>query len=183
MVCCDICNRPTIWRILKNKSVEGFKFHPYVATIMNCLLWIFYGLPIVHPNSTLVITINTIGLVLELIYTAIYFAYTDKKKRMQIVAFMLVELLVIAIIAAISLKALHTHTARSNVVGAFCVVFGVVMYSSPLTVMIGNGLGALAGAVQLILYGYYCNSRPKDDVEKPSQVQMSTGPYEGRVTP
>ncbi|OMO80726.1 bidirectional sugar transporter SWEET5 [Corchorus capsularis] len=45
--------------------------------------------------------------------------------------------------------------------------------------MIGNGLGTLSGAVQLILYACYFKSTPKDDddsdadVVKPSEVQLS----------
>ncbi|GAB4846779.1 hypothetical protein Ancab_025787 [Ancistrocladus abbreviatus] len=213
---------PTFWRIWKNKSVEEFKFHPYVAAIMNCISWIFYGLPVVHPDSTLVITINSIGLALELGYTIIYFTYTDKKRRMQVILFLLGELLIYAILVSVTLKVFHTHKARSNFVGAFCIVFGIILYSSPLTVMakviktksveympfflsltafangavwavyalikfdlyilIGNGIGALLGVSQLVLYGCYYKTTPRGvDVEKPSQVQMSTGAHRGSV--
>ena len=50
---------------------------------MNCVLWIFYGLPLIHPHSTLIITINGIGLVLQIFYTGTYFFYTDKKRRVR----------------------------------------------------------------------------------------------------
>lgn len=51
--------------------------------MLNCLFWVFYGLPVVHPDSTLVITINGIGLALELIYLTIFFAYTGKRNRVS----------------------------------------------------------------------------------------------------
>ncbi|BAT07067.1 Os09g0254050, partial [Oryza sativa Japonica Group] len=53
-------------RIIKEKDVKDFKAGPYMATLLNCMLWVFYGLPIVHPNSILVVTINGIGHVIEL---------------------------------------------------------------------------------------------------------------------
>ncbi|GLU11259.1 hypothetical protein SLE2022_280170 [Rubroshorea leprosula] len=70
---------PTFVRVYKKKSVEQFKPDPYIASAMNCMLWVFYGLPIVHPDSILVVTINGTGLVLELIYLTIFFVYAKKK--------------------------------------------------------------------------------------------------------
>jgi solute carrier family 50 protein (sugar transporter) len=75
--------RPTFWRIIKNKDVEEFKSDPYLATLLNCMLWVFYGLPIVHPNSILVVTINGIGLVIEGTYLIIFFLYSPNKKRVR----------------------------------------------------------------------------------------------------
>jgi solute carrier family 50 protein (sugar transporter) len=63
--------------------VEEFKADPYLATLLNCMLWVFYGLPIVHPNSILVVTINGVGLVVEGIYLIIYFIYAPSKKRVR----------------------------------------------------------------------------------------------------
>ena len=63
--------------------MEEFKPDPYLATLMNCLLWFFYGLPIVHPNSTLVLTINGIGLVIEGAYIIIFIIYAAKNTRVR----------------------------------------------------------------------------------------------------
>lgn len=54
---------------------------PYVATVLNCLFWVFYGMPFVHPDSLLVVTINSVGLVLELIYLAIFYIYAAEQKN------------------------------------------------------------------------------------------------------
>nr|XP_045089669.1 putative bidirectional sugar transporter SWEET7d [Aegilops tauschii subsp. strangulata] len=81
LVFCLYVRRPTFWRIYKAKDVEEFKPDPYLATLMNCLLWFFYGLPIVHPNSTLVLTINGIGLVIEGAYIIIFIIYAAKNTR------------------------------------------------------------------------------------------------------
>ncbi|XP_059624562.1 bidirectional sugar transporter SWEET6b-like [Cornus florida] len=125
---------PTFWRIIQNKAVEEFSFLPYVATVMNCLFWIFYGLPVVHPDSTLVVTINSIGLALELCYLGI-FIYFSEAKRWKVVGFVCFELVFIGAIAAVTLTQFHTYTKRSMFVGIFCVVFGVMMYASPLGIM------------------------------------------------
>jgi solute carrier family 50 protein (sugar transporter) len=61
--------------------VEDFSPDPYIATVLNCMFWVFYGLPIVHPDSILVVTINSVGLVLELIYLAIFYTYAGKQKN------------------------------------------------------------------------------------------------------
>ncbi|XAR51854.1 hypothetical protein NMG60_11006616 [Bertholletia excelsa] len=126
---------PTMYRILEKKSVEEFKPDPYLAGAMNCIFWIFYGLPIVHPHSTLVVTINSIGLALQLGYLAIFFTYGDKKLRIKIMLVLLVELIVFAAIASVALLKFHAHNPRINFVGAFCVFFGIILYSSPLTIM------------------------------------------------
>ncbi|KAK8955099.1 Bidirectional sugar transporter SWEET4 [Platanthera zijinensis] len=41
------------------------------------MLWMLYGLPIVHPNSTLVLTINAAGTAIELCYVILYLFFSD----------------------------------------------------------------------------------------------------------
>ncbi|XP_040970196.1 bidirectional sugar transporter SWEET4 isoform X6 [Gossypium hirsutum] len=168
---------PGIRRIYKKKAVEEFKPDPYIATAMNCMLWIFYGLPMVHPDSVLVVTINSIGLAMELIYLSIFFLYAPNKGRAKVIGWLALEILFLGVVAACTLTLRKTHAQRSDLVGILCVIFGVLMYASPLTIMIGNGLGALSGAIQLILYACYFKSAPKDDDEndvvKPSELQLS----------
>lgn len=48
----------------------------------------------------------------------------------------MLEVAFIAAIVVVTLMVFHTHDSRSNFVGIFCVVFGVLMYASPLTVMV-----------------------------------------------
>ncbi|KAJ0113111.1 hypothetical protein Patl1_02722 [Pistacia atlantica] len=187
---------PTFWRIIKRKSVEEFQPYAYIATCMNCMFWILYGLPVVHPDSTLVITINAIGL---------------KKVAIGLSG----EVVFVAVVAIITMVAFHTHNSRSFFVGVICDVFNIIMYASPLTIvkkvittgsveympfylslagftngciwtayalikldyfiLISNGLGSLFGLVQLIIYGIYYRSTPKkgQDIVKPTEVQLS----------
>lgn len=125
----------TFWRIYKAKDVEEFKPDPYLATLLNCMLWVFYGIPVVHPNSILVVTINGIGLVIEAVYLTIFFLYSDSQKRKKAFAILAVEILfMLAVVLGVILGA-HTHEKRSMIVGILCVIFGSMMYASPLTIM------------------------------------------------
>ncbi|XP_044319018.1 bidirectional sugar transporter SWEET6b-like isoform X1 [Triticum aestivum] len=168
---------PTFWRIYKAKDVEEFKPDPYLATLMNCLLWFFYGLPIVHPNSTLVLTINGIGLVIEGAYIIIFIIYAANNTRVhtcnppnapssgllylfgvsfctedpfacpnpchvpvlcvqwKILSVLAIEAAFMAAVVAGVLVGAHTHEKRSMIVGILCVIFGSIMYASPLTIM------------------------------------------------
>lgn len=76
--------RPTFLRIIKNKSVEEFQPWPYVATMMNCMLWVFYGLPVVHKDSLLVTTINGVGMGFEAIYISIFLIYCGGTKNIRV---------------------------------------------------------------------------------------------------
>ncbi|XP_031265346.1 bidirectional sugar transporter SWEET6b-like [Pistacia vera] len=124
------------WRIIKRKSVEEFQPYAYIATCMNCMFWILYGLPVVHPDSTLVITINAIGLVMELIYLSIFCYYDHQNKGRKKVAIGLSgEVVFVAVVAIITMVAFHTHNSRSFFVGVICDVFNIIMYASPLTIV------------------------------------------------
>ncbi|KNA15328.1 hypothetical protein SOVF_099220 [Spinacia oleracea] len=124
-----------IWRIFKNKSVEEFKFHPIVAGIMNCIMWVFYSMPFVHPHSILVTTINSIGLLMYIGFNLVFLRYADGKTRKSMGLYYLAELVFLAALACVTLLVFHNVTARSNFVGIFCDIFSIILYGSPLTVM------------------------------------------------
>ncbi|KAL8471387.1 hypothetical protein ACS0TY_028877 [Phlomoides rotata] len=188
---------PTFGRIIKNKSTEEFHPYPYIASALNCLIWILYGLPMVHPDSTLIITINSFGVFIQSVYIAIFFVYTKKNKyKRSIALLLLVGAAFVAIIATITLLCFHTTASRTMLVGIICGIFLIFMYASPLSIVyhvwktksveflpfwlclagfcngicwftygflkefdpyivIGNGVGALFGFIQLCLYCYY----------------------------
>ncbi|WJX61974.1 hypothetical protein P8452_47020 [Trifolium repens] len=56
---------PTFYKITKKKDVEEFKTDPYLATVLNCAFWVFYG----------------IGLVFEFVYLTIFIVYAKKAGR------------------------------------------------------------------------------------------------------
>ena len=126
---------PTFIQIVNKGDVEKFVPDPYLATFLNCALWVFYGLPIVHPNSILVVTINGTGLLIETVYLSIFFAYAPRPKRLKMLGVLAVELVFLAAVAAGVLLGAHTSDQRSLVVGSICIFFGTIMYAAPLTVM------------------------------------------------
>ncbi|XP_020706043.1 bidirectional sugar transporter SWEET4-like [Dendrobium catenatum] len=126
---------PTFIRIWKKKSVDEFSVIPYVATLLNCMLWMLYGLPIVHPNSTLVLTINCAGAAIEICYVILYLVFSNGPKRFKAMLLFLGDLVFVAVVAVIVLIVFHTHERRSLVVGILCVIFCIIMYLAPLSVM------------------------------------------------
>ncbi|KAK9179096.1 hypothetical protein WN943_028293 [Citrus x changshan-huyou] len=215
-----VTHRATFWRIIRKKDVEEFHPYAYIAACLNCMFWILYGLPVVHPDSTLVITINAVGLALELIYLSIFCLYDRLKRGRRVVGLgILAEVIFVGVIAIITFLAFHTHTSRSMFVGILCDIFNIIMYASPLTIwhkvittksveympfflslanfangciwtayalikldiyiLVSNGLGAILGFIQLVIYACYYKSTPKkgndDDFvkPKPTEVQLS----------
>ncbi|RZB45915.1 Bidirectional sugar transporter SWEET6b isoform B [Glycine soja] len=126
---------PTFYGIVKKKTVEEFKPDPYIATVLNCAFWVFYGMPFVHPNSILVVTINSVGLAFEFVYLTIYYVYATNKGRKKLLIFLLIEVVFFAAVALITMLALHGTRQRSLVVGVLSDIFNVMMYVSPLTIM------------------------------------------------
>lgn len=198
--------------------MQEFKPDPYVATVLNCAMWVFYGLPIVHPDSILVVTINGTGFLIEVIYVSIFIIYSHWGMRRKIFIALFVEAIFMAVVVIITMAAFHTHESRSMIVGLLCIVFNILMYTSPLTVMkrviqtksvkympftlslanfanglvwmtyallkfdpyilVPNGLGAVSGVVQLVLYATFYRTTNWDEDEKPSSnVQMSENPF------
>ncbi|XP_020592009.1 bidirectional sugar transporter SWEET4-like [Phalaenopsis equestris] len=126
---------PTFRRICKTKSVEQFSPAPYLATLLNCMLWVVYGIPLVHPNSTLVITINGAGTAIELTYVVLFLAYSQGKLRLRVFAVLAAEVAFVGLTAGLVIGLLPTHERRSLVVGIICIFFGTLMYVAPLAVM------------------------------------------------
>ncbi|BBH09257.1 Nodulin MtN3 family protein [Prunus dulcis] len=124
----------TFLKIIKQKSVGEFKADPYVATLLNCAMWSFYGMPFVHPDSVLVVTINGCGFVIKLICIAIFLTYSSNAKRRILIA-LLVEVIFFAVVVFVTLHFLHTTKGRSMIIGILCIVFNIIMYASPLTIM------------------------------------------------
>ncbi|KAK2663790.1 hypothetical protein Ddye_002364 [Dipteronia dyeriana] len=126
---------PTMTTIVKAKSVQEFKSDPYVATLLNCMLWVFYGMPFVHPDSILVVTINGCGFFIELSYVIIFLIYSPASKKRRILIELLIEAIFMAVVVFITMTFLHSTKARSMLIGLLCIFFNIIMYASPLTVL------------------------------------------------
>lgn len=76
--------RPTFKRIVRNRSTEQFSGLPYIYALLNCLICLWYGMPLVSPNIILVATVNSIGAFFQLIYLSIYIAFARKAIKVRI---------------------------------------------------------------------------------------------------
>lgn len=126
---------PTFFQIWKVKSSQGYKPDPYIATVLNCAMWAFYGMPFVHPDSLLIVSVNGVGFFIECFYVTVFFMYSDWPKRRKILIAVLVEAVFMVVVVVVTLLYLHTTESRSMLVGMLCIVFSVVMYAAPLTIM------------------------------------------------
>ncbi|KAJ6833762.1 uncharacterized protein M6B38_338695 [Iris pallida] len=126
---------PTFITIWKKKDVEQFSPVTYLATFLNCMLWVLYGLPIVHPNSTLVLTINGTGVVIELVFISIFLLFSTGPKRLKVFLVFVGEVAFVGVFGALIISLLHTEGRRSTAVGVVCIVFCIMMYVAPLAVM------------------------------------------------
>lgn len=115
--------------------MEQYSPVPYLATFVNCALWVLYGLPVVHPHSILVITINGAGFFIELVYLVLFVLHSDKNRKIKVLLFMLAEVFLVSILAILVLTLAHSTKLRSAIVGSICMVGNVMMYASPLAVM------------------------------------------------
>jgi solute carrier family 50 (sugar transporter) len=74
-------DRPTFYRIYKNKSTQGFQSVPYVVSLFSAMLWIYYAL--IKSDECLLITINSAGCFIETIYIVVYLVYAPKKAKVR----------------------------------------------------------------------------------------------------
>ena len=91
-----IDDRLTFWRIVKQGSTEDFSGLPYVCTLQQASLWVYYG--ITKPGATLVATGNSVGVVMEIIYVTLFLIYAPPRIRVSPFHFHLVVFLFTAIV-------------------------------------------------------------------------------------
>ncbi|KAL2321854.1 hypothetical protein Fmac_026233 [Flemingia macrophylla] len=126
---------PTFVKIWKAKSVQDFRPDPYLATMLNCALWTFYGLPFVSEDNILVLTINAFGFCLEMFYIFIFLIYSTGEKRKKILLIVLGEFIIIALVVSLLMTLVHKPKKRKLIAGPICICFNIIMYASPLTIM------------------------------------------------
>ncbi|XP_020594898.1 bidirectional sugar transporter SWEET6b-like, partial [Phalaenopsis equestris] len=126
---------PTFLEIYRKKSVLQFSPIPYLTALANCMLWLFYGLPVVHPDSILVSTINGAGVLVVTVYLTVFFFYSPEEIRRMMMKILAGELVFMAMVVTLVLTAARTHDVRSLVVGILTIILCVCMYASPLSVM------------------------------------------------
>jgi solute carrier family 50 protein (sugar transporter) len=63
--------RPTFYKICKARNTGQYSALPYVATLLNCMLWTFYGAGAV-AGLVFVVSINVAGLIMEWCYITLH---------------------------------------------------------------------------------------------------------------
>ncbi|KAL0824685.1 hypothetical protein Bca101_048362 [Brassica carinata] len=135
--CCSILLQCTVF---KKKSTEEFSCFPYVMTLLNCLIYTWYGLPIVsHLWENLpLVTINGVGILLESLFIFIYFCYSSPKEKVKVGVIFVPVVVILFGLAVISAVVFDEHRHRKSFVGSFGLVASISMYGSPLVVMYKN---------------------------------------------
>ncbi|KAI3448553.1 hypothetical protein Pfo_005218, partial [Paulownia fortunei] len=117
----------TFLRIVKNGSTEEFESLPYICTLLNSSLWTYYG--ITKPGSYLVATVNGFGVVVEIIYVALFLLFAPPSKRAK-TAIMFAVLNVGFLAAAVSLTYLLLHgEMRIDAVGFMSSGLNIILFS------------------------------------------------------
>lgn len=124
---------PTFWRIVKHRSTEEFESLPYICTLLNSALWVYYG--VTRSESYLVATINGFGVVAETVFVALFLIFAPTKTRgktMLLVGILDVGFFVAAVLVT---QFLTEGDTRIDVIGLLCDALNIVMYVSPLAAM------------------------------------------------
>nr|GMD99704.1 bidirectional sugar transporter SWEET4-like [Ipomoea batatas] len=170
---------PTIVKIWKKKSVEQFSAAPYLATFLNCGMWVLYAIPSVHPNSFLLMTINGAGIAIYIVFLLVFLFFSDTKTRFRVALIVLAEVAFMAALAIMVLTLAHTWKLRSTIVGSIVVVCSILILRNSFLSqvqqnreLVPNGMGALSGLVQLVLYVKYYKF---NKIVEEKQVDMEVG--------
>ncbi|KAG2586117.1 bidirectional sugar transporter SWEET3b-like [Panicum virgatum] len=124
----------TFRRVIKKGNVEEFSCVPYILALFNCLLYTWYGLPVVSSGweNMTVSTINGLGILLEIAFISIYVWFAPREKKRFAFGLVLPVLTLFGLTACLSSFMVHTHHMRKVFVGSVGFVASISMYSSPM---------------------------------------------------
>ncbi|XP_038874563.1 bidirectional sugar transporter SWEET3 isoform X2 [Benincasa hispida] len=104
---------------------------------MNCLLYTWYGLPIVSKGweNFPVVTINGLGILLEFSFISIYLCFASSQEKKKVGLRLVGVITIFCCVGMISAFVLKTHHLRKLFVGCIGLVASIAMYASPLVAM------------------------------------------------
>jgi solute carrier family 50 protein (sugar transporter) len=118
----QICNR--IYRMNTTGDISGF---PFVATLVNCTLWLLYGYT---ANNSTIMIVNFIGASLQMLYALTYLRYTpDRTTYLRLIGSAVLFLAFVAFYLQYFVPNRETAVLRA---GLFASVATVIMFGSPL---------------------------------------------------
>ncbi|KAA8549204.1 hypothetical protein F0562_000888 [Nyssa sinensis] len=124
---------PTFYKIYKRKSTERFQSIPYAVALFSAMLTFYYAF--LKTNAMLLITINSIGMVIECTYLVFFMIYATKEAKIYTT-----KLLIFFNVGAYGFVMLFTllfshGDQRVEIVGWICAVFSVCVFVAPLSIM------------------------------------------------
>ncbi|PHU18979.1 Bidirectional sugar transporter SWEET2a [Capsicum chinense] len=125
---------PTFRRIIRSKSTEQFSGLPYIYALLNCLICLWYGTPIISPGIILVFTVNSVGAVFQLAYILIFIVYAERTKKLKMLGLLLGVFAAFAAVISISI-CLFQPPNRQTFVGYLSVLSLISMFASPLFII------------------------------------------------
>ncbi|KAK7246814.1 hypothetical protein RIF29_41684 [Crotalaria pallida] len=124
---------PTFYRIIKKKSTEDFQSLPYLVALFSSMLWLYYAM--VKRGAMLLVTINSFGFFIEIIYIVIFIIYaTNDARKLTIKIFLAMNLGCFGLILSVTHFALH-GSLRVVVLGWICVSIATLVFAAPLSIM------------------------------------------------
>ncbi|KAL7606122.1 bidirectional sugar transporter SWEET14 [Lactuca sativa] len=124
---------PTFYKIYKKKSTEGYQSAPYVVGLFSAMLWIYYAF--LKTNVMLLITINSVGCIIETLYICFFLFYAPKKARMESLKLIILLVIVGFGLIVFSTQFLVSGVNRGVIVGWICLVFSLCVFVAPLGVL------------------------------------------------
>lgn len=124
----------TFRRIIQSQSTEEFSGMPYIYSLLNCLICLWYGTPLVSPGVILVATVNSIGAVFQLVYIIIFIIYAEKTKKMKMSGLLISVFAFFAIVVFTSMN-FFDPASRQMFVGYLSIVSLISMFASPLLII------------------------------------------------
>ncbi|KAF8031134.1 hypothetical protein BT93_D0358 [Corymbia citriodora subsp. variegata] len=125
---------PTFRRIVQNRSTEQFSGSPYICTLLNCLICLWYGLPLVSPGVIMIATVNGIGIVFQAVYITVFIAYTNKARKLKMSGLSILVLMLFLVVVTVSLQFFDPRS-RQIFVGYLSVASIISMFVSPLFII------------------------------------------------
>ncbi|XP_054812877.1 bidirectional sugar transporter SWEET2-like isoform X1 [Prosopis cineraria] len=125
---------PTFRRIIRNGSTEMFSGLPYIYALLNCLICMWYGTPLISLDNLMVLTVNSVGAVFQFVYIILFVIYAEKNRKVRMIGLLLVVLGLFAIIVFGSLQ-IADHVMRRMFVGFLSVASLISMFASPLFII------------------------------------------------
>ncbi|THG05277.1 hypothetical protein TEA_011231 [Camellia sinensis var. sinensis] len=148
---------PTFYQIFKKKSTEGFQSVPYIVALFSAMLLMYYAF-LKKNDSTLIITINSFGCLVEIIYICVYLFYAPKKIKKQVIRTKSVEFMPFSLSLSLTLNAIMWF------------FYGLLI--KDFNIAIPNVLGFIFGIIQMVLYAIYKNPKKVVKDQKFSSDQI-----------